>query len=173
VGEPASESSEPGDAEEPQELDSWWLRDLYVQALAAGVTDEEYSRLTLTKVIARIEAEKHRRYWHAKPVITAMLPHLDKKALRSIASGGGGKSDSVASRALAKMLEEYMPASARRPSSRSQRPKAIPELPAVAARGVVLAFQRGLLTDVLWASISQWYPRIAETAKRGLSSEDR
>lgn len=149
------------------------MRDLYVQALAAGVTDEEYSRLTLSKVIARIEAEKHRRYWNAKPVITAMLPHLDKKALRSIVTGGGGKQDSLASKALAKMLEEYMPPSAARPRSRLSKPSVIPELPPAAARGVVLAFEQGLLTDVLWASISQWYPRIAATAKRGLSSENR
>jgi hypothetical protein len=149
------------------------MREIYIQALASGITDEEYSELTLTRVIAHIEAEKHRRYWHARPIVTSMLPHLDRKALRSIASGRKGGGDNLAGRAVAKMLEEYMPASASPRHSRLEKPKVIPDLPWEAAQGVVIAFERGLLTGELWASISRWYPRISLTAKRGRRGEDR
>lgn len=149
------------------------MRENYIQALAAGITDEEYSQLTLTRVIARIEAEKHRRYWHARPIVTAMLPHLDRKALRAIAAGGKSGGDNVSARAVAKMLEEYMPASASPRHSRLPKPKVVPDLPWEAAQGVVIAFERGLLDGELWASISQWYPRISLTAKRGRRGEDR
>jgi hypothetical protein len=175
VGNPdvgqGSESSD--EARDTEQLDSWWLREIYIQALAAGVSDEEYSQLTLSRVIAHIEAEKHRRYWHARPIVTSMLPHLDRKALRAIASGGKGGGDNVSARAVAKMLEEYMPASASPRHSRLQQPKVVKDLPWEAAQGVVIAFERGMLTGELWASISQWYPRISLTAKRGRRGEDR
>jgi hypothetical protein len=177
VGNPGSaEANESSGAESDQEeLTFWWLREIYIQALAAGVTDEQYSGLTLTKIIAHIEAEKHRRYWSAKPVLTAMMPHLDKKAVQSIVRGGKAGGDTTASRALARMLEEYAPASFTRSvaAMQQQAPQPIPDLPWEAAQGVVIAFSEGKLTDELWASISQWYPRIAATAKRGLRREDR
>jgi hypothetical protein len=175
VGNPgyAEDQESRGTEGEQEELDFWWLREIYIQAIAAGITDEEYSRLTLTKIYAHIEAEKHRRYWSAKPVITSMMPHMDKKALTAIANGTG-RGDSIASKALAKMLDEYAPASATRGrQQRPQGPQAIDDLPWEAAQGVVLAFERGQLSDALWASISRWYPRIALTAKRGRRGENR
>lgn len=126
--------------------------------------------MTLTKIIAHIEAEKHRRYWHAKPIITAMLPHMDTKSIKALATGKPGKKDSYVGKAVAKMLEEYAPASALSGSSRVTEGQPIPDLPREAAEGLMEAFRRGLLNDQLWATISPWWPRIRATAKRGRRS---
>jgi hypothetical protein len=167
VGNPGADE-QGAEESEPKELDFWDLREMYIQALAAGISDEQYSRMTLTKVIAHIEAERHRRYWHARPIITAMMPHLGEKAVKAIAMGKG-KGDSYASKALQKMLEEYAPVSQRSPRKKAGDAGIIPDLPPEAAMGVVLALQRGDLDGVLWASISRWYPRIAATARRGFA----
>lgn len=126
--------------------------------------------MTLTKLLARLEGEQLRRYWFARPILTAMIPHLSEDGIKSIIRGvgkGSGKPSS-AGRALEILLKDYLPPSLRERESKVRKPIVIDGLPVAAARGIMIGYDRGDFHDnVVWVSVNPYFAGISATAKRG------
>lgn len=150
------------------------MRSLYIEAAAAGISDEEFNKLTLTKLLARIEGAQLSRYWFARPVLTAMMPHLSEDGVKDIVlsdSRVGPSKPSMSGRALEILLRDYLPPyirNRRQATKGARANKGIPGLPVEAARGMMESYNRGDFNDnVVWVSINPYFAEVSFTAKRG------
>jgi hypothetical protein len=82
--------------------------------------------------------------------------------------GGGRGGAGYGSKAVEKMLRDYLPPRMLSGGKADKQNTMVPDLPSIVAMGVVESFERGDFDDShVWASISRWYPRIRATALGG------
>lgn len=127
----------------------------------------------MTRLLARLDGEQLRRYWFAKPIVTAMLPHISEDGLKDIVNNANKPSGgpNISSRALMILLDEYIPTFMKAEVSRSSGGRGaepLPGLPVQAARGIMASYSRGdFNANLVWVGVNPYFGSISATAAKG------
>jgi hypothetical protein len=156
---------EPSEAQQENSVGATDWYPFYCQALAAGISPDEFGSLTYSQIVALIDAEKLRRYNDRYFDVTEIVSNMDEEGVRK-ALYGGGSGGASRNKLVEKMLRPFMP-SFMLPEVRLLREKSpIDGLTPKTAEGIMQAIERKLLNHTQWLTIHPVWQNIMVTASK-------
>ena len=163
MGGPLGSPAEPQRTQEEAPLDAWAFYVWRVKAAAAGITREQFSRMTLSEVKIHIEGQRWNHAMMALPVIRYHLSQLSDEDLDTLQDKK--RPHPAREELLRSMLSEFA-AEFQLAEKTRQRIQVIPGLHPVAAEGIFQAVEQKLLPRRAWLSIVKVWERVCKTAGR-------